>query len=122
MFGVVVVEPILAKRIKYLREHNGLAQKHVAEKLGIKNNTLSGYEAGRREPDASTLNKIAEFYGVSVDYLLGRTDDPTPEQPSIFFYGGELSEDEQEHLEEELKIYRKRKQQWLEQQEKNNKE
>jgi transcriptional regulator with XRE-family HTH domain len=67
----------LPKRLRYLREKRGLAQKYVAEKIRVKNNTLSGYESGRREPDNQTLNKLADFYGVTSDYLIGRSDEPT---------------------------------------------
>jgi HTH-type transcriptional regulator, competence development regulator len=62
---------ILGKRLKYIREKKGYAQKFVAEKIGIKNNTLSGYESGRREPDSDTLRKLAQFYEVSTDFIIG---------------------------------------------------
>lgn len=64
----------LSKRLRFIRDQRGLSQKFVAEKIGVRNNTLSGYESGRREPDAATLEKLADLYQVSVDYLLGRTD------------------------------------------------
>lgn len=67
----------LSTRLKSLRENRGIAQKFVAEKIGIKNNTLSGYENGTREPDAETLGKLADFYEVTTDYLLGRTNNPS---------------------------------------------
>lgn len=66
----------LAIRLKLLRESRDLLQKEVADKLGIKANTLSGYENGTRSPDHKLLNDIADFYNVTVDYLLGRSDDP----------------------------------------------
>lgn len=66
-------EGILAKRLKELREERGYFQKFVADKLGIRSNTLSGYENGTRMPDPAMLTKIADLYNVSVDYLLGRT-------------------------------------------------
>lgn len=66
---------IIGHRLKFLREKKGIAQKFVAEKIGIKNNTLSGYESGRREPDSEIISKLADFYNVSTDYILGRTDD-----------------------------------------------
>lgn len=65
------------KRLRYLRERKGLAQKYVAEKIGVKNNTLSGYESGRREPDSDTLSRLADFYEVTTDFLLGRSDEPS---------------------------------------------
>lgn len=66
-------ESILAKRLKGLREQRGYYQKFVAEKLGIRSNTLSGYENGTRMPDPEMLSKLADLYNVSTDYLLGRT-------------------------------------------------
>jgi transcriptional regulator with XRE-family HTH domain len=61
----------LGDRIKALREEKGYMQKEVADTLGIAANTLSGYERNVRKPDAPILNKIAAYYGVSVDFLLG---------------------------------------------------
>lgn len=66
----------LSVRLKSLRENRGISQKFVAEKIGINNSTLSGYESGYREPDAETLKKLADFYEVTTDYLLGRTNNP----------------------------------------------
>jgi transcriptional regulator with XRE-family HTH domain len=63
-------------RIALLREKNGLTQEELSAKLGISRAALSHYETNRREPDYNTLQKIADFFEVSIDYLLGRTDDP----------------------------------------------
>lgn len=63
---------MLAKRIKLLRKQKGLTQKQLADLLDISASTVAMYETGRREPDTQTLNKFAELFGVSVDYLLGR--------------------------------------------------
>lgn len=59
-------------RIRILRERKGLSQKHLAYKLGMPNQSLSNYERGYREPPADVLKKLADFFEVSVDYLLGR--------------------------------------------------
>lgn len=67
-------EDTLARRLRALREEHGYLQKFVADKLDIKSNTLSGYENGTRSPDPSMLSSLADFYNVSIDYLLGRTD------------------------------------------------
>lgn len=64
-------------RIKELRQKNNLTQKELGEKLGLTESTVSLYEAGKRKPDPSTLVKLANIFDVSIDYLLGRTDDPT---------------------------------------------
>jgi transcriptional regulator with XRE-family HTH domain len=68
------VSEILGKRLRYLRDKRGLSQKFVAEKFGIANNTLSGYEAGDRKPSPELIAKFAEFYEVTTDYLLGVTN------------------------------------------------
>ena len=62
--------------IKNLREDHDLRQRQVAEVLNVNQNTYSQYENGVIELTASNLIKLADLYGVSVDYLLGRTDDP----------------------------------------------
>lgn len=61
----------IGERLTKLREDKGFMQKDVAEKIGIAPNTLSGYERDVRNPDSETLIKLAKFYGVSIDYLLG---------------------------------------------------
>ena len=68
----------LGKRIKFLREQKELSQLELAKILNISNSTLSQYEAGNRVPGDDIKNKIADYFNVSVDYLLGRTDDPIP--------------------------------------------
>jgi transcriptional regulator with XRE-family HTH domain len=62
-------------RIALLREKSGLTQEQLAQKLGISRAALAKYEKSRREPDYETLNKIANFFSVSVDYLLGRNQE-----------------------------------------------
>lgn len=63
-------------RIAQLREKKAMTQEDLASKLGISRASLSHYETSRREPDYETINKIATFFNVSVDYLLGRTEHP----------------------------------------------
>lgn len=66
-------------KIKELREEKGLMQKELGDIIGISQNTLSQYENGKREPDYETLKKIAEYFDVSTDYLLGLVDVKNPE-------------------------------------------
>ena len=61
-----------SKTIKLLREENHLSQKDIAEYLGITRQAVASYELAKREPDYAVLKKLADFFGVSVDYLLGR--------------------------------------------------
>lgn len=67
-------------RIRDLREDRDLPQKALAELLQIHQTTYSDYELERVNTPVAVLHKLADFYGVSVDYLLGRTQikDPYP--------------------------------------------
>lgn len=58
-----------------LRKERGLSQKSVADAVGISQSTIAKIEINRNEATASTIRKLADFFGVSSDYLLGRTDD-----------------------------------------------
>ena len=60
--------------IRSLREDNDYKQKELAAVLNVSQNTYSQYENGVIELTAETLIKLADFYGVSVDYLLGRSE------------------------------------------------
>ena len=61
-------------RIKDLREDRDLRQADVARATGIDQRTLSNYETGKTNPDSFALIKLADFFDVSIDYLVGRTD------------------------------------------------
>ena len=65
---------ILGARIRNLRENNGLTQLELSKQLNVSNTTLSQYESGQRIPSDDIKIKIAEFFKVSVDYLLGQAD------------------------------------------------
>ena len=64
----------IGKRMKELRSEKGLKQKEVAEDLGLSPKAFAHYEAGRRKPNYELLGKVADFYGVTTDYLLGRSN------------------------------------------------
>ena len=66
---------ILGKRLKELREERGLTQKQVAESLNLHSVTYLHYEKDQREPPLSVLAAMAIYFEVSVDYLLGLTDE-----------------------------------------------
>ena len=63
-------------RLKELRKRKGLSQLRLATDLQTTQNTISRYETGEREPGIDELIKIANYFNVSVDYLLGRTENP----------------------------------------------
>ena len=61
---------MFGRKLKSLRESKGLAQGTVAEKLNLTQATYSRYESGLHQPDYNTLKRIANFFEVSIDYLL----------------------------------------------------
>lgn len=78
--------------LKELRESKGITQIALAKQLGVVRSTICQYEKGNREPDTITLIKIADFFGVTTDFLLGRTN--TGEETN----GTELPADKMELL------------------------
>ncbi|MCR3760294.1 helix-turn-helix transcriptional regulator [Clostridium felsineum] len=69
---------ILGKRIKQLRESLNISQLDLSKYLNISNTTLSQYENGKRIPSDEIKSKLADYFNVSLDYLLGRTEEPNP--------------------------------------------
>ena len=67
------------ERLKKLRKTNKLTQKKLGEKFGLSDSIITMYETGQREPSSETLMKIADYFKVSMDYLVGRVDDPNTE-------------------------------------------
>jgi transcriptional regulator with XRE-family HTH domain len=61
----------LGKKIKELRTEEGISQKELGQRLGFCNQTISFWESGEREPDMDTLVKLAKYFNVTTDYLLG---------------------------------------------------
>lgn len=66
------------KRIKDLREDTDLNQTQLAKMLGMSQTGYSKYETGENDIPTSILMELADYYGTSVDYLLGRTDEKNP--------------------------------------------
>ena len=64
-------------RLQELRKKKGITQLRLATELNTTQNTISRYETGEHEPGIAELIKLADYFNVSVDYLIGRTDDPT---------------------------------------------
>lgn len=63
-------------KLKEIRKAKGISQLKLALDLNMSQNTISRYETGEREPGINELIKIADYFNVSVDYLLGRTNNP----------------------------------------------
>lgn len=63
-------------RLRSLRKEKRLTMKELGKKNNLAESTISGYEIGTRKPDIETLQRLADFFDVSIDYLLGRVDNP----------------------------------------------
>lgn len=87
------------KTLKLLRKALKQTQTDIAKYLGITVSAYGNYELGQREPDIATLNKLADYFNVSVDYLLGRTETrPTVEQPKFLILYNSLPLTQQEKV------------------------
>ncbi|MDC0763466.1 helix-turn-helix transcriptional regulator [Brevibacillus sp. AG] len=90
-------------RLRELREGKDLSQEELGAKFGLGKVTISGYELSKRQPTLELIVGFAEFFGVSTDYLLGRSNDPFGVSPDtsknaikISKILGNMNEDEQE--------------------------
>lgn len=68
----------IGDRLRIARDLKGVKQTKVSDDTGINNKTLSGYERNISEPDIDTIKILAEYYNISLNYLLGKTDNITP--------------------------------------------
>ena len=69
---------MLKDTMKFLRESKKLTKKQVADAIGVTERAYITYEYGQRDVSTDTLQKLADFYGVTTDYLLGREPAPDP--------------------------------------------
>lgn len=77
---------------KKLRLSSGYTQQEIADKLGISRSTIGMYETGAREPDFETLEAIADFFNVDIDYLLGRTNQTTIVPENSYYFNEDARE------------------------------
>lgn len=81
-------------RLRKLREELGLSQKELTDRLNINRSTYARYETSSTQPDFDTLNKLADFFGVSTDYILGRI----PVKNISMFENAGITNEEYENL------------------------
>jgi HTH-type transcriptional regulator, competence development regulator len=74
---------MLGETIAKLRKEKGLSQYELADRLGFSRGKLSNYEQGSRQPDYDTLKKIADYFDVSIDHLLGREEKGKTKEDSL---------------------------------------
>lgn len=104
---------MLGKRLEELRTEKRMTKKEVADYLQIDQSTYGKYELGKRQPDYETLDKLANLFNVSVDYILCRTNVRTPIETIAAHHEGEdWTEEELEEIErfkEFVKMKRQKK-------------
>ncbi|MBU5445416.1 helix-turn-helix domain-containing protein [Paenibacillus sp. MSJ-34] len=113
---------MFARRLAELRNRRHLTQYELADRLQFSRAQIGNYEQGTREPDFQTLITFADFFDVSVDYLLGRTDDPiaslggmASDVGDIVIFSGQkeqLTSKEAEFLQESLAMFRRLETKW----------
>ncbi|MBO5215419.1 MAG: helix-turn-helix transcriptional regulator [Clostridia bacterium] len=69
------MEIIVAQRIRELMKEYGLNQVQLAKKIGVKQNTISAWLLAKKEPCIYSMWLLADFFEISIDYLVGRSDD-----------------------------------------------
>lgn len=101
-------------RLKAIRLNNKLTQKEVANHFQTSPQSYAQWEKGLRKPSAENLQKLADFFNVSTDYLLGKTDFPEPDSDidldtaidnSVAFDGTPITNDDREIIKNYLKDY-----------------
>ena len=76
---------MVSKRVTELREIRNILQSVLAREIGVTKQTISNYETGKRIPCISELIKLSNYFEVSIDYLIGRTDYPQEEFKKIYY-------------------------------------
>lgn len=103
---------MLGKRLEELRTEKRMTKKEVADYLQIDQSTYGKYELGKRQPDYETLDKLANLFNVSVDYILCRTNIRTPIETIAAHHEGEdWTEEELEEIERFKEFVRMKRQQ-----------
>ncbi|HIY60383.1 MAG TPA: helix-turn-helix domain-containing protein [Candidatus Eisenbergiella pullistercoris] len=99
------------ERLKQLIDENGITQRQLSRELNMAPTTLSGYANGYREPDFFTLTQFADYFQVSVDYLIGYSEHPYRTRASrdlaaerLLYYYEKLSPDSRELLLDEARL------------------
>ena len=99
-------------RIKELREEKNISQLELAKKLNLTQQSISLYEKGDREPSIDVLKSIANFFNVSLDYLLGKSDIRNydeDEKEFLFAFHKETEGMTDEEIKDALRFYKEMK-------------
>lgn len=82
-------------RLKEIRKRLGLTARQVAEHINVAESTMSLYESGKREPDIETIVRLAKYFNVSLEYLLGVGDIPSEEERRVLVVTKAIQESEE---------------------------
>ena len=105
---------MFSERLKELRKNTGYTQKEIAEHIGTSQPSYQNWEKGSRKPSRETIQKLADFFNVSTDYLLGQTDIPnstleadidTALDNSVAYDGTPITDNDREIIKDFLKDY-----------------
>lgn len=100
-------------RLKYLRTERGENLERVAEYLNVSIQTISNYENEKRDMTPDTILKLAEYFGVSTDYLLGKSDIRNPEEFKYAYNRPKEADGlSDEEVNDALRLYKKMKKQF----------
>jgi transcriptional regulator with XRE-family HTH domain len=117
---------LLDKRLAELRHRKGVSKREIALTLNLEQSTYGKYELGQRQPSLGILQKLADYFFVSTDYLLGKSDNPTPQdikkepatydefteqEKELLNLFQELSEDDRDLLIEQGELLKRRRKQ-----------
>lgn len=96
----------LGNRLRELRMSKGVNQKEVAKMLNVDRSTYGKYETGDSSPDYDKLTKLADYFSVTIDYLLGRSEDKQKANTiaAHLSEGVELTEEEQKQLDDYIQF------------------
>ena len=90
------------KILKLLRNEKNMSQQELADALGISKSSINMYERGERQPNFETLETIADYFNVDIDFLLGRTNKTTkiiqPTTIAAHFEGDDYTEEEMDEI------------------------
>jgi len=92
----------LGSRLKSLRGKKKITQRELAQVLKVPRDTVANWEINRGTPNIETISEIADYFDVSADYLLGRTDNPSP-RPKIETIAAHRTDDPMDDLPEEAR-------------------
>lgn len=106
---------LIGEKIKELRKNSKITQEQLGNAIGVSKMAISYFEKGKKSPGRESLEKIADYFGVTTDYLLGRSEDPelNEEEDNVVSEEGKnimsliesLPEDERKKAWEQLEMY-----------------